>query len=468
MPVVRSFATQNRAKTAGTLGARKVRLETTLGDEYGVQLTSAWSAGDADHAPVASTGPDPSSCSGAVHPAVANGARLAARVFPGRIPHLVEVLHRLHTAPASSLTGVLLAAAAAVTVPAAASDADSHAANHRGDSRSFTYAVYGDAPYGTSPTDTTETDATPAFIRRGERRQGRLHGAARRRHPLGQPVLHEAYDQQIADLWAGFADPLVYTPGDNEWTDCHKAKEGGGTYNPDHGADRLRQGRRRQPVDYAGGNPVDNLALVRSIFFPTAGRHARQRPPARCCRRPRSTTATTPPKPVRRERDVGARRVLFVTVNVPGGSEQRRRPLVRRADRLAAADHRGRQPHRSRPALARPRLPHRRAAHARAVVVVTQADMWDLDGKDAEPPGRLRADRAEPRHAHHGVRQAGAAAQRRLARLPLGQPAAEGVSVHRRRGVCSYDAWNSHPVYDVPNFHRIVVHGSTSRWSTCA
>jgi hypothetical protein len=27
--------------------------------------------------------------------------------------------------------------------------------------------------------------------------------------------------------------------------------------------------------------------------------------------------------------------------------------------------------------------------------------------------------------------------------------------------VCSYDAWNSHPSYDVANFHRVVVHGST-------
>jgi hypothetical protein len=26
--------------------------------------------------------------------------------------------------------------------------------------------------------------------------------------------------------------------------------------------------------------------------------------------------------------------------------------------------------------------------------------------------------------------------------------------------VCGYDAWDSHPYYDVPNFHRIVVHGS--------
>ena len=28
-------------------------------------------------------------------------------------------------------------------------------------------------------------------------------------------------------------------------------------------------------------------------------------------------------------------------------------------------------------------------------------------------------------------------------------------------GVCSYDAWQCHPYYDVPNLHRVVVHGST-------
>jgi len=26
---------------------------------------------------------------------------------------------------------------------------------------------------------------------------------------------------------------------------------------------------------------------------------------------------------------------------------------------------------------------------------------------------------------------------------------------------CAYDDWNSHPLYNVPNFHRVVVHGST-------
>jgi hypothetical protein len=49
----------------------------------------------------------------------------------------------------------------------------------------LTIAVFGDAPYGTTPTDNAEFLATP------------------------------------------FEDPLVYTPGDNEWADCHKSTEGG-------------------------------------------------------------------------------------------------------------------------------------------------------------------------------------------------------------------------------------------------
>ena len=43
-----------------------------------------------------------------------------------------------------------------------------------------------------------------------------------------------------------FEDPLVYTPGDNEWTDCHRANNG-------------------------GYNPLERLAKVRQMFFPKPG-----------------------------------------------------------------------------------------------------------------------------------------------------------------------------------------------------
>src|SRR5689334_13874495 len=91
----------------------------------------------------------------------------------------------------------------------------------------LTVAVYGDAPYGTTPSDTTETDETAAFIEKVNNdpkvdlvmHTGDIHS--------GKQFCTEAYDREIAELWQGFKDPLMYTPGDNEWTDCHKAGEGG-------------------------------------------------------------------------------------------------------------------------------------------------------------------------------------------------------------------------------------------------
>src|SRR5207342_425963 len=39
-----------------------------------------------------------------------------------------------------------------------------------------------------------------------------------------------------------FVNPVIFTPGDNEWTDCHRANNG-------------------------GMNPLDRLALIRGLFF---------------------------------------------------------------------------------------------------------------------------------------------------------------------------------------------------------
>src|SRR5262245_61461939 len=92
-------------------------------------------------------------------------------------------------------------------------------------------AVYGDAPYGTSPTDTTQFDLSPGFVAAVNAdasvdlvlQVGDIHS--------GKQYCTEAYDRSIYQLWTGFTKPLIYTPGDNEWMDCHKAGEGGGAYN---------------------------------------------------------------------------------------------------------------------------------------------------------------------------------------------------------------------------------------------
>ena len=338
--------------------------------------------------------------------------------------------------PARPTRGVYAAAALALSVAVAAPAAASvgHHDHDRGhDSGSFTYAVYGDAPYGTTPTDTSETDATPAFIRAVNADKavstvlhvGDIHS--------GSQYCTQAYDQQIADLWAGFADPLVYTPGDNEWTDCHKKKEGGGAYNPATGQIDYVKDADGNLVDYAGGNPVDNLALVRSIFFATARRHAGQRSAARplpgAGRQPRAPHG----RAVRRERDVGARRRPVRHRQRARRLQQRRRPLVRRAD----APRRSRPPRpRTAPAptcagsTARSAPPA--VTHARSVVVIDPGGHVGprRQGRSVtwRTTSRSSSSLASPRPR---LRQAGAAAQRRLARLPLRQPAAAGVVVHR-------------------------------------
>src|SRR6185369_4303294 len=118
-----------------------------------------------------------------------------------------------------------------------------------------TVAVYGDAPYGTTPSDISQVLATPAFI-------GSVNA-----DPDVSMVLHvddihsdkqfctRAYDQTLFALWTAFTDPLVYPPGENEWTDCHKAGEGGGTYNPATMAiDYVIDPATGMPADYAGGD----------------------------------------------------------------------------------------------------------------------------------------------------------------------------------------------------------------------
>src|SRR5947208_3170042 len=135
-----------------------------------------------------------------------------------------------------------------------------------------TLAVYGDSPYGAFNGDTTQLSETPAFITSINDdpdvsrvlHLGDIHS--------GSDHCYAAYDHTIFNVWAGtdpvypsqgYQDPLVYTPGDNEWTDCNKTKEGGGS-SGDSYYDSIQPG-------HLPGDPLDNPALVRNLFFPVAG-----------------------------------------------------------------------------------------------------------------------------------------------------------------------------------------------------
>jgi len=353
--------------------------------------------------------------------------------------------------------GVALVAASLVSATAGAVAAPTA----RGDAGSFSYAIYGDAPYGTSPTDTSETDATGAFIDRvnadsrvsGVVHVGDIHS--------GSQYCTEAYDRQIAGLWQHFADPLVYTPGDNEWTDCHKKKEGGGAYNAATGQIDYVLGADGQPVDYAKGNPTANLALVRSIFFASAGSTLG----SGTLQTVSQAQAYDPAHPADAqyiENVMWQRKgVVFVTVNIPGGSNNDADPWY--AAPAASSEQTTEAAQRTAADLRwlDAAFGVAQQQDAQGVVVITQADMWDLDGKTSS-----HLTNYEPIIASLAIHTTAFGKPVLLLNgdshaYRSDNPLQQAASCVGDNDGCAYDDWNSHPLYNVPNFHRVVVHGST-------
>jgi hypothetical protein len=338
------------------------------------------------------------------------------------------------------------------------------------DIRPVTMAVFGDAPYGTSNADTAEFGATPAFIDTINAdpdvssvvHVGDIHS--------GKQYCTEAYDRAVAQLWTRFADSLVYTPGDNEWADCHKPAEGGGTYNTSTGQIDYVRDANGNLVDYAGGDPVENLDLVRTVFFPTPGATlgagglaVQSQATAFDASHPEDSAYV---ENVRWQ--VGG--VQFVTIDVPGGSNNDadpwyKAPLTQRQidERTlrTAADLRWLDSSFANAA----------STGAKAVVVVAQADMWDLDGKAAshvtnyESLVHSLADHTNsagvPVLLLNGDSHVFRSDNPFDATAPCTTEDADGNDVACEPAQEAVEA-GTHPGYTVPGFHRIVVHGSTA------
>src|SRR5215510_14355329 len=86
----------------------------------------------------------------------------------------------------------------------------------------LTLAVFGDSPYldkAFPALPHAEFNATPAFIDTFNAdssvqevvQVGDIHS--------GSEPCTAAYDHSIYSFWTAFQQPLIYTPGDNEWSD---------------------------------------------------------------------------------------------------------------------------------------------------------------------------------------------------------------------------------------------------------
>jgi hypothetical protein len=382
-----------------------------------------------------------------------------------------------------TLVAIAAIGAVAATIPFAAGAASASR-------NTLTVAVYGDSPYGKSAYvpgaqkgDTAQQGLTPGFVSAINNdaavsqvfHVGDIHS--------GKEFCTTAYDQLVASLWTGFTKPLVYTPGDNEWTDCHKATsatapgEGGGFYSAGVlnyiGTNGLTTDPT-QSVDYAAGNPVDNLNLVRSIFFANPGKTLgsgtlKVTSQAKAYNRNYPTDKQFVENVLWEQKDT-----IFVSVNIPGGSNndadvwykgasETQQQTDERTQRTAA-DLRWID---AAFALAN-------AEHASGVVILEQADMWDLDGKTtahltnyAPFISEIAAKTTEfgkPVLLFNGDSHL----YRSDNPLVAGAPCTGEIDPATALSVCAHDpnndAWVEHADLNlnVPNFHRVVVHGSTT------
>ncbi|WP_028008076.1 metallophosphoesterase [Solimonas flava] len=333
-------------------------------------------------------------------------------------------------------------------------------------------AAIGDSPYGTSPTDTAQFDVYPQFIAAINAdadvslvlHAGDTHS--------GKQYCTEAYNQSIYDLWTSFKAPLVYTPGDNEWADCHKSKEGGGSYNAATGSIAYVVDGDGQLVDYAGGDPLANLQLVRSIFFAnpekafggTMDVHSQA-----------DEYDTAHPADNAYAENVWFERggALVVSVNIPGGSNNGTDPWYG-APSMSPAQQQD-VAGRTAAALRWIDYAFKTATDHKdqAVLILTQADMWDLDGKAAthiagyapylDKIAALTAGFGKPvlliNGDSHGYRSDNP--------LKSGAACVTEDSAAPSEIACTDDAYanqssNRSSSADVENFHRLVVHGSSA------
>lgn len=151
-----------------------------------------------------------------------------------------------------------------------------------------TLAVIGDTPYGDEqraafPELVQDVNADPKV-------RGVLHVGDIKN---GSSTCTTERFEDLRGLYDTFADPFLYTPGDNEWTDCHRPAAGGFL-------------------------PTERLAALREVFYPTPGVSTGGRPQ-------RVSTQASDPRHAEFVENVRWNRsdVTFATVHVVGSNNGR-------------------------------------------------------------------------------------------------------------------------------------------------
>lgn len=234
----------------------------------------------------------------------------------------------------------------------------------------FAFAVFGDWPYSQALLDNAHLLVNSVnndrrvdlVIHVGDIHSGSMPCTSAFTLPPIE-TSNPGWNQSVFGAFQKFEAPLVYTPGDNEWSDCHKSKE------------------------KSAGHPLRELASVRELFFSrpgvTLGLH-----PMKVWSQAEHFDPAFPADAQFVENVLWLQQdVLFFTLNVPGGSNDDTAPWSGIfSDPVAQA-----QEVQDREAANLRWLDQAfqiaMHAHARAVVLSVQADMWDPEAAASDGAG---------------------------------------------------------------------------------
>jgi len=266
------------------------------------------------------------------------------------------------------LSAAIISASVAFSVCATADDRDyylpDNSRNHSFDNQfestqPITLAVFGDWPYNQLLLDSAPLLINSVNASRGVDvvlHVGDIHSGSQPCTSAGiLPPLaasNPGWNQAVFHRFQQFKAPVVYTPGDNEWTDCHKSKE------------------------KSAGDPLKELASVRDLFFAKPGRTLGVNE-MKVLSQAQYFDGAYPADAKFVENVLWQQnRVVFVTLNVPGsnndtlqwtGAFTNPTAQATEASERNAADLRWLQT----------AFDKAEDEHARAIVIGLQADMWD-------------------------------------------------------------------------------------------
>lgn len=311
---------------------------------------------------------------------------------------------------------------------------------NRGDpesARPLTIAVFGDWPYSQYLLDnahllvnSVNADRNVSLVMH----VGDIHSGSMPCTSAGKlPALATAnpgWNQAVYYQFQQFDNPVVYTPGDNEWADCHKSKQ------------------------FSSGDPLKELASVRTLFFAkpgtTLGRHEKR------VWSQADYFDTAYPTDSQFVENVmwEDSKAVFVTLNMPGGSNNDTSPWTGAFANPAAQAQEVSERGGANIRWLQAAFDTAREEHARAVVVALQANMWDPEATAAGGAGLDKYTPFVQKLADLSVKFGkpvlllNGDSHVYLSDKPLADPTSTTGIIHHTQAV--------------PNLSRIVVQGSTT------